>query len=149
MAKALGAKLVVVQGYSQLIISQVNGTCKAKEKRMKRYLSKVKHCIKGFTMAKFHQIPREENMEADSLAKTISANELVDEQIEVQYIPSINILEVHQIDEEVNWTMPIMSYLKEGLLPKDKEKARKPRVRVAKFVHMDKVLFKRGFSQPY
>lgn len=46
---------------------------------MKRYLSKVKQCIKGFTMAKFPQIPREENMEVDSLAKALSADELVDD----------------------------------------------------------------------
>ena len=42
-----------------------------------------------------------------------------------------------------------MSYLKDGLLPEDREEARKLRVRVAKFVLMDEVLYKRGFSQPY
>ena len=31
LAKALGVKLVVIQGNSQLIIGQVNGTCEAKE----------------------------------------------------------------------------------------------------------------------
>jgi len=39
-----------------------------------------------------------------------------------------------------------MSYLKDGLLPQDKEEARKLTVRVAKFVLMDEVLYKRGFS---
>ena len=42
-----------------------------------------------------------------------------------------------------------MSYLKDGILPDDKEEARKLRVRAAKFVLMDEVLYKRGFSQPY
>ena len=42
-----------------------------------------------------------------------------------------------------------MSYLKDGLLPEDKEGARKLRVRMVKFVLMDEVLYKRGFSQPY
>ena len=50
---------------------------------MKRYLSKVKHCIRGFTTAKFHQIPKEENIEANNLAKAASTDELVDEQIKV------------------------------------------------------------------
>ena len=58
-------------------------------------MSKVKHCIKGFTTTKFHQIPREENTEVDSLAKIAIADELVDEQIKVQYILSIYVLEVH------------------------------------------------------
>ena len=42
-----------------------------------------------------------------------------------------------------------MFYLKDGLLAKDREEARKLRVRVAKFILMDRVLYKRGFSQPY
>ena len=116
---------------------------------MKRYLSKVKQCIKGFTMAKFHQIPREENLETDSLAKVESVDELVDNQIKVQYIPSIDIPEVHQIDREANQTTPTLSYLKDGLLLEDREDARKLKVRAVKFVLMDKILYKKGFSQPY
>jgi len=38
-----------------------------------------------------------------------------------------------------------MSYLKDGLLLEDKEEARKLRVRAAKFVLKDEVLYKRGF----
>ena len=53
-------------------------------------------------MAQFHQIPREENMEANILAKTASADELVDDQIKFQYTPSIDIPKVHQIDKEPN-----------------------------------------------
>lgn len=116
---------------------------------MKRYLSKVKHCIKSFTIVKFHQIPMEENMEVDSLAKAALVDELVDDQIKVQYIPSIDFSEVHQIDGEANQTTPIMSYLKDGLLPEDREKARKLRLRAETFVLMDEVLYKRGFSQIY
>ena len=88
-------------------------------------------------------------MEADILAKVASTDELVGGQIKVQYIPSIDVPEVHHIDGVANWTTPIMSYLKDGLLPEDREEARKLRVRVAKFVLMDEVLYKRGFSQPY
>ena len=71
MAKELIAESVVIQGDSPLIIGLVNGTCKAKEEQMKRYLSKFKHCIKGLTTTKFYQVPREENMEANSLARAI------------------------------------------------------------------------------
>ena len=42
-----------------------------------------------------------------------------------------------------------MSYLKDRVLLDDKEEARKLRVRATKFVLMDEVLYKRGFSQPY
>ena len=42
-----------------------------------------------------------------------------------------------------------MSYLRDGLLPEDKEEARKFRIRATKFVLVDEMLYKRGFSQPY
>ena len=38
-----------------------------------------------------------------------------------------------------------MSYLKDGLLPEDREEVRKLRVRAAKFVLLDEVLYKKGF----
>ena len=55
-------------------MGQVNGTCEAKEERMKKYLEKVLQLVKKFKEANFVQIPREENMEADALAKEASAN---------------------------------------------------------------------------
>ena len=44
---------------------------------------------------------------------------------------------------------PIISYLKEGKLPEGKDEARKLRVRVARYLLMDEVQYKRSFSQPY
>ena len=58
---------------------------------MKKYLSRVKRLIKKFKEASFLQIPREENMEAEALAKEASANGSLDEFDEVQYMPSIDL----------------------------------------------------------
>ena len=88
-------------------------------------------------------------MEANVLIKTTSVDEMVSDKIKVQYILNIDILEIHQIDEVANRTIPIMSYLKDGLLPEDKEVARKLRMRATRFFLMGNVLYKRGFSQPY
>ena len=44
---------------------------------------------------------------------------------------------------------PIVGYLKEGKLPQGKDEACKLRIKSAKYVLMDEVLYKRGFSQPY
>lgn len=88
-------------------------------------------------------------MEANSLAKAASADQLVDDQIKVQYIPCIDVLDVHQIDGEANQNTLIVSYLKDELLPEDKEEARKLRIITTKLALKDEVLYKRGFSQPY
>ena len=61
---------------------------------MKKYLSKVKRLIKKFKEASFLQVPREENMEADTLAKATLVDGSVDELDEVQYMPSIDLPEV-------------------------------------------------------
>ena len=42
-----------------------------------------------------------------------------------------------------------MLYLKDGKLLEGKDEARKLRVKVARYVLLDEVLYKRGFSQPY
>ena len=102
MAKSLRAESIVVQGDSQSIMGQVNGTCEAKEGQMKKYLSRVKCFIKNFKEASFLQIPREEIMEAYALAKEASTNESMDEFVEVQYMSSIDLPEVQWIEGERN-----------------------------------------------
>ena len=46
---------------------------------MKKYLSKVKQLVQKFKEASFVQLSREENMEADILAKAASAGGAMDE----------------------------------------------------------------------
>ena len=58
---------------------------------MKKYPKKVLQLVKKFKETNFVQIPREENVEADALAKEASVNEPMDEFDEVQYYPSIDL----------------------------------------------------------
>ena len=83
LAKSSRAKSILVQGDSKLVIGQVNGTYEAKEERMKKYLYKVRRLIKKFNEAHFVQVPREENIEADTIAKEALVNELTDKFNEV------------------------------------------------------------------
>ena len=43
----------------------------------------------------------------------------------------------------------IGGYLKEGKFPQGRDEARKLRIKSVKYILMDEVLYKRGFSQPY
>ena len=145
LAKSLEARSILILGDSQLVMGQVNGAYEAKEGRMKKYLEKVLLLVKKFKEVNFVQIPREKNVEADVLAKEASATEPMDEFDEVQYVPSIDLLEVQQIEDRENWMTPIVSYLKDGKLPEGKDEARKLRVRAARYVLMDEVCTKEVF----
>ena len=96
LAKSIDAESVLILGDSQLVMGQVNGTCEAKEERMKKYLQKVLQSVKEFKEATFVQ----ENMDADALAKTASANQSMDEFDEIQYLPSIDIPDVLQVQNK-------------------------------------------------
>ncbi|XP_075665457.1 uncharacterized protein LOC142635131 [Castanea sativa] len=123
--------------------------CDAKENRMKKYLSKVKWLVQKFTEVSFVQLPREENMEADALAKATSGGGVMNEYDRIQYMPSIYLPDIQQIGGGENWMDPIIIYLKDGRFLEEKDEARKLRVRAAKYVLINEVLYKRGFSQPY
>ena len=61
-------------------------------------------------------------------------------------MPSIDLPEVQQIESEENWMTSIVAYLKDERLPEEKDEARKQRIRLAKYILMDNVLYRRGFS---
>ena len=116
LVKSAEARSILILGDSQFVMSQINGTYEAKEGRMKKYLEKVLRLVKKFKEINFVQILREENMEADALTKEASATRAMDEFDEVQYVLSIDLPKVQQIEDRENWMTPIVSYLKEGKL---------------------------------
>ena len=73
-------------------------------------------------------------MEANVLAKATSARGAMDEYDKVHYMPSIDLPKIQQVEGEENWMTPILLYLKYGRLPEDKDKARRLRIKVAKYV---------------
>ena len=151
LARAAGATSVVIYYNSQVITNKVNGDYECKGKRMKRYLDQVKRRIDDL-QAKIVHIPREENKQADCLAKAASAEHMITHGNVLSFVqlsPLIDSGDVQEIGSESNWTTTIASYLKDGVLLDKKEAARKLKVRAARFVLIKDVLYKRGFSRPY
>ena len=68
----------------------------------------------------------------------VQLSSLIDDRISMQ-----------EVDSECNWTTPLISYLKTGVLPDEKNVARKLKVQASRFLLMKDVLYKRGFSRPY
>ena len=53
---------------SRLFVGQVKGELEAKDERMQRYLSQVRHLESRFESFSLLHVPRSENTHADSLA---------------------------------------------------------------------------------
>ena len=74
------------------------------------------------------QIPWAKNAEADFLVRLASSddyNVTSELCIEIRGQPSTNDEQVLKIKEQDKWMTPIIRYLKEGWLPKDKAEVRK------------------------
>ena len=67
----------------------------------------------------------------------------------IQISPLIDNTSIQEIGSENYWTTLITSYLKDSVLPDDKETARKLKVHAARFILIKDVLYKRGFLRPY
>ena len=133
-AKVAGAENVVVHCDSQVVTSQINGGYECKNERMKRYLEEVKNRISSLEV-RFVQIPRGENECADRLAKAASAEfMLVPEQV-LSFVQVSSLIDdgtnVQELNSKTNWTTPLISYLKTGVLPDGSDATRKVQVQAS------------------
>ena len=93
-----------------------------------------------------------ENEKADCLAKATSVEHTTTLDNVLSFIQLsllIDSINVQEIGFETNWTTPLISYLKNGVLLEGKKAVRKLKVQAARFILMKDVLYKRGFSCPY
>ena len=74
LGKALGAKNLLVQSDSKLVIEQIKGEYEAKEERMQKYLRLTKHLTQEFNKVEFVQIPKSQNMAVDEISKLASSD---------------------------------------------------------------------------
>ena len=152
LAKAAGAENMIIHCDSQVITSQINGDYEYRNERIKKYLEEVKNRISSLEV-KFVQILREENEYADRLAKAASAEFMNASKQVLSFVQTSSLIDnrakMQEINVEENWTMPLIAYLRSGILPDRKDATRKLKVQASQFVLIRDVLYKRGFSRPY
>ncbi|XP_075659122.1 uncharacterized protein LOC142629003 [Castanea sativa] len=131
MVRHLGGEMVEFYCDSRLIVGQVNGEFEARDERMKKYLNRVKEVLGMFKNFKVRQIPRGQNVHADSLAmlatslgsklpRTVMVEDLMSSSL--AGVPTIGI---HSIHVGPSWKDPIVAFLEHGLLPEDRVEAEK------------------------
>ena len=71
----MGTKYVEAYSDSQLVVGQVKGDYEAKEETMTKYLRVVGELVKKFNRFGITQVPRDQNEEADQLARIATGQE--------------------------------------------------------------------------
>ncbi|XP_071708575.1 uncharacterized protein [Rutidosis leptorrhynchoides] len=114
---------------SHLVANQVNGSFRAHEASMKRYMELVHELANEFDVFRLTQVPRGQNKKSDVLRKLAAlAFDHLRKVVWVEVLTEKSINEkstVAPIEEESpDWMTPLVKFLFEGELPADKKEAR-------------------------
>ena len=112
---------------------------------MQKYQRLAIQMANHFDEIKFIHLPREENSKVDEVAQiALSKQQTHDEglMIEVQTNPNSEKIQAQQVEPKDTQMTPILSYIQEGKLPEDPDKARRTRVRSIRFTILNGQLFK-------
>ncbi|XP_074370379.1 uncharacterized protein LOC141711645 [Apium graveolens] len=92
IALEVGVVNLIARSDSELVVNQVNGGFQAQEPRTELYMRCVQHLLEKFGSARLEGVPREENSNADALAKMgsqMDSIQLGQIPLGIQEIPSI------------------------------------------------------------
>ncbi|XP_042944673.1 uncharacterized protein K02A2.6-like [Carya illinoinensis] len=138
VATQIGATEVDARSDSQVVVNQVLGVYAAKVKKLKKHLARVWEIRNLFSYFAITQIPRANNEIVDRLARAA----LGGEEVPLPWPVERRVIEVP------DWANSIVEYLDEGKFPEAREEARKIKKRAVRFLLIDGILYKRGFSIP-
>ncbi|KAJ3688389.1 hypothetical protein LUZ61_017553 [Rhynchospora tenuis] len=153
LVAATGAKSIKIRSDSQLIVNQILKEYKTQDETLIKYLKKVEELIGGFDSILIEHVPRGQNETADALSKLAKSGLDKEHPITVLEIPSPSIEfpepTVFQLHHEEEWYSPIWLYLTEGILPQDKNLARKIKRWSLEFTIIEDELCKKGYHHPW
>ena len=132
MVQKLGRKTINMFSDSRLVIGQVNGELEARDEKMQEYLNQAKCLQSRFDFFSLLHIPRSGNTHANSSAQSFPQVILVED----LYKPSVTkrkVIHVHHVRVEPSWMDPLVLFLKENILPKEKTEANKIRRNASRF----------------
>ncbi|GKU99754.1 hypothetical protein SLEP1_g12552 [Rubroshorea leprosula] len=152
---ALELKLSAIQVYSdsQLVVNQINSICEVFDPVMVKYVALVAKLKCKFQKFCLSKIPRTKNEQADSLSKFTSDSSSHSRSVFVEVLdePSFvkpRVMEISTDPGTPSWTDPILSFLRDGTVPEDRQEAMKLRRKASRYTLVDGILYKRSFSLP-
>ncbi|XP_075480490.1 uncharacterized protein LOC142521149 [Primulina tabacum] len=125
------------------------GIYEAKDDKMLKYLRLIRAQAESFMDWSIEQVPREENSEADALAKMAASLSEVNTR-EVLHITRLVLSTEEEASPmpEDSWMTPLIAYIMNHELPEDKARAQKIKRQAPRFVLLNKILYIRSFQGP-
>ena len=154
LAKEMKVDSLEIFSDSRLVVCQITDEYQSRKEKMAAQLQTAKELLGSFRSYTICQIPRLQNVEADDLAQLAlmkDVNQLKIVLVETLDSPSIQTKGPQTVNcatTKDNQMTPVIQYLKDGVLPKDKRKARLLRLKAAHYALYDDQLYKKGSSTP-
>jgi ribonuclease HI len=151
--KALGQQTFIIKTDSKVIQEHIEKESEARNPVLLKYLEKVREMERHFKGYSVQHIPRDDNNEADKLAKAVARNHAMPPEVFFEIIkePSIqkstpkimNIVETHE------WRAEIMAYLSGHYEPQDELEQKRLEQRARGYAEVDGELYKSGVTEPW
>ncbi|KAK0578135.1 hypothetical protein LWI29_005686 [Acer saccharum] len=148
----LGAYEVEIFSDSQVVVNQVLYEYQARDESMIAYLELAKELLERFKEYRIVQVLREENEQADALAKLASATiNIWPRTISMIRLLQPSIVKSKEVGavfgERDSWITPIKEYLVNDVLLSDPSEAKRLKYRATRYSVLNGELYKRGYSR--
>ncbi|XP_075475756.1 uncharacterized protein LOC142511202 [Primulina tabacum] len=128
---------------------EIKGTYEAKNEKMLKYLGLITAQATSLTNWSIEQIPREENGEADTLAKlAASMSDISTREVLCFTWLVLSVDEEMTVSRENSWMTPLIEYIVHAKLPEDRAQALKIKKQAPRFVLLNDVLYRRSYQGP-
>ncbi|KAK0589760.1 hypothetical protein LWI29_018171 [Acer saccharum] len=148
----IGADEVEIFSDSQVVVNQVLDEYQARDESMITYLELAKELLGRFKEYRIVHVPREENEQADALAKLASATiNIWPKSISMIRLLQPSIVKSKEVGavfgERNSWITPIKEYLVNDVLPSDPLEAKRLKYKATRYSVLNGELYKRGYSR--
>jgi ribonuclease HI len=150
--KALGQQTFIIKTDSKVIQEHVEKESEVRNPFLMKYLEKVREMERHFKGYSVQHIPRDDNNEADKLAKVAAKNHPMHPDVFFEIIKEPSIKEpkpkIMNVVETRNWRAEIMAYLWGHYEPQDELEEKRLKQMARGYAVVDGELYKSGIIEP-
>jgi ribonuclease HI len=151
--KALGQQTFIIRTDSKVIQEHIEKESEARNPVLMKYLEKVREMERHFKGYSVQHIPRDDNNEADKLAKAAARNQEMPPDVFFEIIKEPSIKESKQkivnVVETPNWRAEIMDYLRCHYEPQDELQEERLKQRARGYAVVNRELYKSGVTESW